>query len=186
MGDTRSISTYPGKIRKLAGYLTVRSPITPFGLLAAAVVLFVIVTILVTPGPPEGSKERGFFADPLPAVLLILAAVSVVGSGAVALVDLLARRLSTRPGRWAFRLAIVNCLMQPLMGVIFIIANLLGFDLKEGWGQPIVPFWFAIGLMAAVLGTLAPETRRRGTLVIPLMIGAFALTFAIGELAVPH
>ena len=176
----------PEKLHRFAGRVTVRSPLIPFVLLAAAVVLFVIVTILVRAGPPDEPQEKGFFADPLPAILLMLAAVSVISSGAIALIDLLADRLTTRPGRWAFRLAVVNALLQPLMGVAYVLATLLGFDLEQGWGQPIVPFWMAIGLVAAVLGILAPEARRRGTLVIPLMIGAFALTFAIGEITVPH
>jgi len=151
-----------------------------------AVALFVVVTFLVRSGPPDEPQGSGFFADPLPAVLLILAAVSVIASGVAALIDLLARRLTTRSGRWAFRLAIINCLLQPLTGVIYLLLRLFGLELEEGWGQPIVPFWLAIGLVAAVLGAVAPETKRRGLLVIPLMIGAFALVFVVGEITVPH
>lgn len=186
LGNIRSIGTTPGMIERLAVHLTVRSPLIPFGLFAVALVLFVVVTILVTPGPSAEPQNRGFFADPLPAVLLILAAVTVIASGVIALVDLLAGRLATRLGRWAFRLALVTWLTQPFMCVAYVLATALRFELKEGWGQPIVPFWFAIGLVAGVLGILASETRRRGVLAIPLMIGAFALTFAIGELTVPH
>lgn len=176
----------PGRFERFTGYLNERSPLVPFGLLAVAVALFVVVTFLVRSGPPDEPQGSGFFADPLPAVLLILAAVSVIASGVVALIDLLARRLTTRSGRWAFRLAIINCLLQPLTGVIYLLLRLFGLELEEGWGQPIVPFWLAIGLVAAVLGAVAPETKRRGLLVIPLMIGAFALVFVVGEITVPH
>ena len=151
-----------------------------------AVALFVVVTFLVTSGPPDEPQGKGFFAEPLPAVLLIAAALSVIASGVLALVDLLVHRLSTGPGKWAFRLAIVNCLLQPLTVVIYLLLRLFGLELEEGWGQPIVPFWLAIGLVAAVLGAVAPETKRRGLLVIPLMIGAFALVFVVGEITVPH
>lgn len=158
----------------------------PFLLLGVAVVLFVIVILLVTSGPPDEPQGKGFFAEPLPAVLLIAAALSVIASGVLALVDLLVHRLSTGTGKWAFRLAIVNCLLQPLSVAVYLILLLFGLELEEGWGQPIVPFWLAIGLVAAVLGAVAPETRRRGLLVIPLMIGAFALIFVVGEITVPH
>jgi hypothetical protein len=76
--------------------------------------------------------------------------------------------------------------MQPLAVAVYLLLRLFGLELEEGWGQPIVPFWLAIGLIAAVLGAAAPETKRRGLLVIPLMIGAFALVFVVGEVTVPH
>lgn len=175
-----------GRYRRFLDALESKSPLVPFGLLLLAVLLFIPVTILVTGGPPDEPQETGFFAEPLPALLLVAAGISVVASGGLALVDLLGRRLGTRPGVWAFRLAVVNSLIQPLTGIIYILATLVGLELKQGWGQPIVPFWFAIGLIAAVLGAVAPEPRRRGLLVIPFMIGAFALVFVVGEVAVPH
>ena len=158
----------------------------PFLLLGFAVALFIIVTLLVTGGPPDEPQERGFLAEPLPALLMIAAAVSVISSGVLALVDLLGHRLTTRTGIWAFRLAVVNCLMLPLSVVVYLLLLLVGLKLEEGWGQPMVPFWLAIGLVAAGLGIFAPETRRRGLLMIPLMIGAFALVFVVGEITVPH
>jgi hypothetical protein len=174
------------RFRDFSDSLYRRSPFVPFLLLGVAVVLFVIVILLVTSGPPDEPQGKGFFAEPLPAVLLIAAALSVIASGVLALVDLLVHRLSTGTGKWAFRLAIVNCLLQPLSVAVYLILLLFGLELEEGWGQPIVPFWLAIGLVAAVLGAVAPETRRRGLLVIPLMIGAFALIFVVGEITVPH
>jgi hypothetical protein len=175
------------RLRRLSDALYERSPFIPFLLLGSSVVLFVAVVLIVTPDGSEGEATGGFFSDPAPAILMLLAGIAVISSGATALLDLLGHRLSTGLGRWAFRLALVNCLLIPVAALLVTaIAGLTGAELDEGWGQPIMPIWFIVGAAATVLGAIAPEHRRRGILVLPLMIGTFALVFLIGEFTVPH
>lgn len=177
----------PERLRRLSDFLFERSPFIPFLLLGGSVVLFLAVAFIVTTGQPENEATGGFFSEPVPAVLMILAGVAVISAGATALIDLLGHRPSTGLGRWAFRLALLNCLLLPAAALtVTAIAGLTGKNLDEGWGQPIMPIWFILGATATVLGAIAPEHRRRGILVLPLMIGAFALVFLIGEITVPH
>lgn len=175
------------RLRRLSDSLFKRSPLVPFLLLGSSVLLFLAVALVVSTGQPENEATGSFFSEPIPAILMILAGVAIISSGLAALIDLLGHRLSTGPGKWAFRLAILNCLMLPVAALsVTAVAWLVGAKLGEGWGQPIMPVWFASGALATVLGAAAPEDRRRGILVLPLMIGAFALVFLIGEFTVPH
>jgi hypothetical protein len=175
------------RLRHLSDALFERSPFIPFLLLGGAVVLFVAFVLLVTSSLREDEATGGFYSEPVAAALIILAGVAVISSGFAALIDLLGHPLSTSPGRWAFRLALLNCLLLPVVALLVTaIAALAGAKLEEGWGEPIMPVWFIVGAGAAVLGAIAPEHRRRGLLVLPLMIGAFALVFLIGEFTVPH
>jgi hypothetical protein len=178
------------RFRNLSDYLYSKSPLIPFLLLGMAVVLdavFVFVVVEAIGRNLQGRATGGFFSEPVPAVLLILAAVAVIASAVTALIDLMGHRLTSTRGKWAFRLAIVNCLLLPVTALaVTAIAALGGFELEEGWGQPIMPVWFVVGFIATVLGATAPEPRRRGVLVLPLMIGAFAFVFVVGEITVPH
>lgn len=175
------------RFRDFSDYLYSRSPLTPFFLLGIAIVLFVAVVITVTAHRPAGEATGSFFSEPVPAVLMVLAVVAVISGAATALIDLMSHRLTSARGRWAFRLAIVNSLLLPVTALaVTAIAALGGFELEEGWGQPVMPVWFVLGSIATVLGAIAPEPRRRGMLVLPLMIGAFALVFVVGEVTVPH
>lgn len=143
--------------------------------------------LIVTSGPPENEATGGFFSESVPAMLLILAGFAVISSGLTALTDLLGHRLTTGTGRWAFRLALLNCLLLPVAALsVTAVTWLAGAKLEEGWGQPMMPVWFGLGVVATVLGVMAPEAKRRGILVLPLMIGAFTLFFVIGEFTVPH
>jgi hypothetical protein len=84
-------------------------------------------------------------------------------------------------------LAVANALLLPMVAFpVMAAAWLAGYDLPDGWGQPIMPVWMATGLVAAVLGVVAKESGRRGILVIPFMLGALVLTFSLGEILVPH
>jgi hypothetical protein len=84
-------------------------------------------------------------------------------------------------------LALVNALLLPVVGLsVVAVARLIGADLPDGWGEPIVPVWLATGLGAAALGAAAKERGRRGLLVVPFMIGAFVLIFWLGEILEPH
>lgn len=175
------------RFRNLPDYLYSKFPLVPFLLLGMAIVLFAAVVMTVEASRPEGGATGDFFSEPVPAVLLILAAVAVISGAVTALIDLMGHRLTSTRGKWAFRLAIVSCLLLPVTALAVIVtAALGGFEFEESWGQPIMPVWFVIGFIAMVLGAIAPEPRRRGVLVLPLMIGAFALVFVVGEITVPH
>lgn len=157
------------------------------GLDALSVLLFVCTFTLARSRGEGDIPNETFFSDPVPAVLLLAAATVAIAAGIVAAVSLARARLESRAGRWATRLALVNALVMPVVGLsVTAVAWLAGYDLPEGWGQPIAPFWLATGLAAAVLGVVAKEPGRRGVLVVPFMIGAFVLTFWLGEILVPH
>lgn len=175
------------RLRHFSDSLFERSPLIPFLLLGISVLFFIAMVLIVRAGQPENEATGGFFSEPIPAILVILAGIAVISSGPTALIDLLGHRLTTGPGRWAFRLALLNCLLLPVAALaVTAVSWLAGTKLEEGWGQPIVPLWFALGALATVLGAIAPEERRRSILVLPLMISAFALVFLIGEFTVPH
>ena len=61
-------------------------------------------------------------------------------------------------------------------------------DLEPGWAEAVVPPRPPVvtALGAIVLGTVAHEPGRRGLLLIPLLIGASALLFFLGDLLFPH
>ena len=157
------------------------------GLDALAIALFVAFAIAVQRDAPQGSGGEGFFSEPVPAALLLTAASLAVAAGVVAAVSLVRVPLRSRSGRWASRLAVVNALLMPLVAVsVTTVAWLVGYDLPEGWGEPIAPVWLLSGLAALVLGVRAKDPGRRGLLVLPLMIGAAVLTFWLGEILDPH
>ncbi len=156
------------------------------GLDLVAVLVFVVFSTVVVARRDGGGRET-FFSDPLPAVLVLAAATAAVAAGMVAAVSLARTPLRTRAGRWATRLATANALLLPVVGLsVEGVAWLAGANLPDGWGQPIVPAWIATGFAAAILGVVAKEPGRRGLLVVPLMLGAFVLTFWLGEILAPH
>jgi hypothetical protein len=159
------------------------------GLDALSALVFVCVLVYAV-GRSRGVQDAGnetFFSDPAPAVLLLTAATVAIAAGIIAGVSLARARLHSRAGRWATGLALANALLIPVGGVsVTAGAWLVGYDLPEGWGQPIVPFWMGAGLAAAMLGAVAKEPGRRGVLVVPFMIGALVLTFWLGEILAPH
>jgi uncharacterized protein (DUF983 family) len=157
------------------------------GLDALAVALFVGFVAVVPRAGSQDSSDDGFFADPLPAVLIVLAATAVVAAGVVAAVSLVRAPLRSRAGRWAMRLAVFNALLMPAVGVsVTTIAWILGYDLPEGWGEPVAPVWLLSGLAALAFGARAKDPGRRGLLVLPLVIGAAVLSFSLGEILSPH
>jgi hypothetical protein len=120
-------------------------------------------------------------------VLRLGAATVAIAAGVVATVSLVRSPLRSRAGRWATGLALGNALFLPVVGGVGAAgAWLVGQNLPEGWGQPMVPLWMAAGVAAAILGIVADERGRRGVLVVPFMFGALVLTFWLGEVLVPH
>ena len=156
------------------------------GLDLLAVANFVIAQLLIfsrSPGPPSGS---GFFADPLPAALMVVAGSCFVAGGVVAAVGLIRAPLKSARGRWAVRCSIFNILLLPGFGVAAGIASLVGIPMPNGWGEPFVPIWLGSGLAAIALALAASQERLRSVLVLPLLIGAAALTFWLGEVLSSH
>jgi len=150
-----------------------------------AVTLLAATVILLSTRDHRAAET--FFSDPLPAALLVAAGLLAIVAGAVALRSLVAEPLRTAAGRWAWRLAAVNALLLPAIGLsVTIVAWLAGVGLPDAWGQPLVPAWVLIGVVAGLLGAVAREPGRRGLLVVPFMLGALVLVFWVGELVVPH
>jgi hypothetical protein len=147
------------------------------GLAIAALLAYVVVT------GGRGRQDDGFFTDPLPDGLAVLAFAAAIAAGAVAAWALVREPPRTRAGRWALGLAIAFVLSFPVLGLL---TEVLG--LEHGWAEPVVrpalPLATALGAM--VLGAFAREPGRRGLLFIPLLIGASALIFFLGDLLVPQ
>ena len=145
------------------------------------VAAFVAAVLVIGSRGPQDTSDKGFFADPLPAGLMVLAFAAVIAAGAAAALALVRRPLGTRAGRWAIGLAIAFVVSFPVLGLVSEV-----LDLKQGWAEPVVPILFLTALGAIVLGAAAREPGRRGLLLIPFLIGASALIFALGELLAPH
>jgi len=151
----------------------------PFGLDGLAVAALVAY-VTVTGG--SGRQDDGFFTDPLPDGLAVLAFAAAIAAGAVAAWALVREPPRTRAGRWALGLAIAFVVSFPVLGLL---TEALGHE--QGWApEPVVPLLFAMALGAMVLGAFAREPGRRGLLLIPLLIGASALIFFLGDLLFPN
>ena len=145
------------------------------GLAVAALVAYVVVT------EGGGRQDDGFFTDPLPDGLAVLAVGAAIAAGAVAAWALVREPPQTRAGRWALGLAVAFVVSFPVLGLL---TEALGSE--QGWAPgPVVPLMSAAALGAMVLGAFAHEPGRRGLLFIPLMIGASALIFLLGDLVFP-
>lgn len=179
-----------GTVRSGAGRAASRGPSSVAVVLcleALAVVLFVAFVVVVQRGGARDTSGGGFFDDPLPAALVLLAATAAVAAGVLATVSLVRDPLRSRAGRWAMWLALLSALMFPAVAAsVTAVAWLVGYDLPDGWGDPIAPFWLLTALAATVLGVRANEPGRRGLLILPVVIGAFVLTFWLGEILAPH
>ena len=146
------------------------------GLAVAALVTYVVVT------GGSGRQDDGFFTDPLPDGLAVLAFAAAIAAGAVAAWALLREPPRSRAGHWALGLAIAFVVSFPVLGLL---TEALGRE--QGWApEPVVPLLVATVLGAMVLGAFAPEPGRRGLLFIPLLIGASALIFFLGDLLFPY
>ena len=130
-----------------------------------------------------GREDVGFFGDPLPDGLATLAFAAAIAAGAVAATALVREPPRSRAGRWAVGLAIAFVASLPVIGLL---TMALGLD--SGWAEAAVrPVLLVVtGFGAIVLGALAHEPERRGLLFIPLMIGAGALLFFLGDLIFPE
>jgi hypothetical protein len=152
-----------------------------------AIALFVTLFVVLVSSDREAARDEGFFAEPVLAALALGAFAAALVAGVIAAASLLRVPLRTRAGRWAVRLAAVNVLIIPVVAVpVMTIAWIAGYELPEGWGEPISLIWQLTGVSALVLGVTAKEPGRRGVLVILVMIGAGVATFAVGEIVVPH
>ena len=152
-----------------------------------AVLLVAITSVVVNTWPPrEASPSVG--VDWSMAILMPLAGALALAAGVVAVVSLSRRRLVTRTGKWAIGVGLFSALINP---VVVLPAYLIerasrGGEVPGDWGEPYSFIWLASILVAIILGLVAREPGRRGLLVIPAVIGAFVLTFIIGEFAIPH
>jgi hypothetical protein len=146
------------------------------GLAIAALVTYIVVT------GGQGREDDGFFTDPLPDGLAVLAFATAIAAGAVAAWALAREPPRTRAGRWALGLATAFVVSFPLPALL---TEALG--LEEGWAESAVrpALLLATALGAIVLGAFAREPERRGLLFIPLLIGASALMFVLGDLLFP-
>jgi hypothetical protein len=145
------------------------------GLVLAALVAYVIVT------GGHGRQDGGFFADPVPDGLAVLALAAAIGAGAIAAGALVREPPRTRAGRWAVGMAIAFTLSFPVLGLIT-----AALGLEQGWAEPVVPLQMAAALGAMLLGAVAREPDRRGLLLIPLVIGASALMLFLVDLLLAY
>lgn len=145
------------------------------GLVFAVLAVYVVVT------GARGRRDDGFFADPVPDGLALLALTAAIAAGLVAARALVREPPDTRAGRWAVGLAIAFTLSFPALGLI---TATLG--LEAGWAEPVVPLQIGAALGAILLGSVAREADRRGLLLIPFVIGAAALMFFLVDLLFPY
>lgn len=164
----------------------IRPLVLAFGLDGLAILCFAVAQRIIMSSRPRASQASGFFADPLPAWLMVCAGTAFVAGGGVAAVVLLRDPMTCRVGSWANRIAVFNIVLLPLLGVITGIAAVVGADLPSGWAEPFAPVWLGSGLLAIGLGLSAKGDRQKGALMIPLIVGATVLAFWLGEVLSPH
>jgi hypothetical protein len=141
-----------------------------------------MIGLAVSHAATDGPRE-GFFDDLAPALLLLGGATLIVLAGVVAVVALVRGPLRTRVGRCGTIAAIAGAVLIPgAEGAAALVAWVVGAHLPEGWGEPIAPVWLASNVLAITLGLVAREPGRRGLLLLPAVVGAFVLTFWVGEL----
>jgi hypothetical protein len=146
-----------------------------FGLDGLAVATLVAAAVLI--------ESSGGSQGTLASVLAGLAFAAAIAAGAVAAWALVREPPRTRAGRWAVGLAIAFVASLPVLGLL---TPALGLD--PGWAEAAVrpTILLVSGFGAMVLGAVAGEPGRRGLLFIPLMIGASALLFFLGDLLFPQ
>ena len=159
-------------------------PAKPLTLDAVALALIVLASQVAIHGGPQ--DRGGVFAEPLPAALIATGAFAAIAAGSLAALAVYRDPLRSRSGGRATQCALVSALISPLICVpVVSIAWLLRIDLPAGWAQPVVPVWMVATAGAVVFGTLAPEPRRRGLLLLPVVVGAYVLTYWLGEIFDP-
>jgi hypothetical protein len=163
-----------------------RSPLAvAVGLDILGAACFAIAQVIIFSQPHE-IPEKGFFAKLVPAVLMLSVVALWSAGGVIAAVALRRQPLRSSTGRWAIRLVILNICLVPLMGLITGVLYILGLPTSQGWAEPLMPIWLLAGLAAMVLALIAPHERSRGALMFPLILGAAALTFMLGEVFSDH
>lgn len=175
------MAAHPGW-RRLAGPST-----KPLALDAVALILLVLAGYIVSHQGPQDTSANGFFGQPLPGILVLAGACAAIAAGVLATIALRREPLRSRRGRWATRLALVSALLVPAIAIpVATIAWLAGIDLPDDWGQPLAPLWILTVITAVGLGAFCGEARQRGLLILPAVVGAFVLTFLVGEILVAH
>ena len=152
-----------------------------------AVALVAISAVVVNSWPPrESGPSRGLTLAM--DIIMPLAGVLALAAGVVAVVSLVRHRLVTRTGKCAIGVGLFSALVNPVvvLPAYLIERAVRGGEVPGDWGEPYSFVWLASIVVAIILGAAAPEPGRRGLLVAPAVIGAFVLTFVIGEFAVPH
>jgi hypothetical protein len=150
------------------------------GLDALAVLALGALSALLGIRGDRRGPDDGFLADPAAAILALVTFGAAVAAGGVAAWALAREPPRSRPGRWGLGLALALVVSFPVLWALA-----LALDRTYDWVGPFVPFQFAAGLGAAILGALAREPGRRGLLLIPFVIGTAALAFALGDMVVP-
>jgi len=163
--------------------------VASLALLLAGVALLafaMVVNATYHPVAPPGERIgfRWWVDIPMP-----LGAGLVVLGGAVAWWSLIRRRPPGRSGRWGFWLAVGSALINPVVVLpTYLIWWAIVDEMPADWGTPFEFIWLGMCLAAMGLGVAASrrDPARRGLLLIPAVIGAFVLTFALAEVVVPH
>ena len=165
-----------------------RNPlIVAFALDGVAVLLVAIASGIVSAWPPREASPAAGVGWSM-AILMPLAGALALTAGVVAVVSLRRQRLVTRTGKWAIGIGLFSALINPavVLPAYLIERAIRGGKVPGDWGEPYSFIWLASIITAIILGLMAREPGRRGLLVIPAVIGAFVLTFVLGEVAIPH
>lgn len=163
--------------------------VAAFSLLLAGLVLIAVAMVVNAtyhPVAPPGERItfRWWIDIPMP-----VGGALVVAGGVVAWWSLIRRHPPGRAGTWGFWLAVASALINPVVVLpAYLIWRAVVDDMPGDWGEPFEFTWLLMCLAAMVLGAVAArrDPARRGLLLVPAVIGAFVLTFALAEVVVPH
>ncbi|MEI6664428.1 MAG: hypothetical protein WCL20_09050, partial [Actinomycetes bacterium] len=146
---------------------------------AVAVATVVLLQLL---GGAKGSNPNGFSEGVFGRGLMLIAMLAIVAAALISAVGILRNPIRDAVGRWASWLALFNICFLPACWLLAKLLTALGVGFEVSWGLPYLPIWAATGLAAIALGAFAPGARKQGWLIFPLLLGAAALTFFLGDM----
>jgi len=142
---------------------------------------FLIAQQIVTRRPGAYNIGKGFWSEPVPAGLMVLAALSFILAGLISFLQLWRKPLESSTARWGWRLA------KTYMMIILIISCVAAIkEISEAVAQWLELVVISLGLVSIGLGISSKEPSRKGFFFGPLFLGVLVLVFSLGELTSNH
>lgn len=163
--------------------------IVSFALIIGGAILLAIGMAVGSGEPPQAAPGERITFRPGVDIPVPVGVGLVILGGVVAWWSLIRRRPPGRSGHWGFWAAVASALINPVVVLpAYWITRAFTGEIPMDWGTPFEFAWIILCLAAIGLGITAArrDPARRGLLLVPAVVGAFVLTFALAEVVVPH